>query len=228
MPELISPHGGLDAPRTRTIPESESEETLARAANLPTVEVSDADLSTVQRLGDGALSPLDGPMDAETYHRMLEESVIEHNGSPYAWTIPISLPVDEETANVIGSGAQVSLVHGRGEIVAILDVTDVFRWDKPHYLERVYLTSRTDYSGADMVLEGDAGKTHLVGGTDPGLPSAFERQFQPISQVSSRGAIASGRQRMGPCRCFPDPESAPPCPRIRSGLWPRTSPASGS
>ena len=40
--------------------------------------VSDADLSTVYRFGDGVLSPLAGPMDSAAYDRVLEESVIEH------------------------------------------------------------------------------------------------------------------------------------------------------
>jgi sulfate adenylyltransferase len=164
MSDLVPAHGGLDAPRTHFIPESGREEAMTRAASLKKVSVSDADLSTVQRLGDGGLSPLDGPMDAETYHRVLEEAVIEREGHLYAWTIPISLPVDEATANQLEAGEQVSLVDSSGDIAAILDVTDVFRWDKRHYLERVYLTDRTDHPGADMVLEGDADATHLLGG----------------------------------------------------------------
>ena len=62
---------------------------VAHAKTLSQVPVSDADLSTVYRLGDGGLSPLTGPMDSKTYHRVLEESVIEHQGKLYAWTIPL-------------------------------------------------------------------------------------------------------------------------------------------
>ncbi len=51
--------------------------------------MSDADLSTVYRFGDGGLSPLTGPMDSAAYNRVLDESVIEHNGRKYAWTIPL-------------------------------------------------------------------------------------------------------------------------------------------
>lgn len=164
MSDLIPAHGGMGVPPTHFVPEQGHEEAVARAASLKRVTVSDADLSTVQRLGDGALSPLDGPMDAETYHRVLEEAVIERDGDLYAWTIPISFPVDEATASQLGAGEQVSLVDNSGNIVATLDETDVFRWDKRHYLERVYLTERTDHPGADMVLEGDADTTHLIGG----------------------------------------------------------------
>ena len=60
--------------------------------------------------------------------------------------------------------------NGGGRVVATLDVTDVFPWDKRKYLRKVYLTDRTDHPGADMVLVGDADKTHLLGGTIHVLP----------------------------------------------------------
>ena len=80
------------------LPADQIADFLARAKTLTQVPVSDADLSTVYRLGDGGLSPLTGPMDSKTYHRVLEESVIEHQGKLYAWTIPIALPVTAELA----------------------------------------------------------------------------------------------------------------------------------
>ena len=74
---------------------------------LPQVPVSDADLSTVYRLGDGGLSPLVGPMDSATYDRVLDEAVIEHKGRLYAWTIPLALPVTEALAQQLRPGQQV-------------------------------------------------------------------------------------------------------------------------
>ena len=98
MSGLIQPHGGLDAPVSRAVPEAEREAFLSRVSSLTQVPVSDADLSSVYRFGDGALSPLEGPMDSSTYDRVLEESVIEHNSELCAWTIPISFPVCREMA----------------------------------------------------------------------------------------------------------------------------------
>ena len=69
------------------------------------MSVSDADLSTLYRLGDGGLSPLTGPMDRETFDRVLDEEVIVHDGKKYAWTIPLSFPVDEAQAEDAEAGA---------------------------------------------------------------------------------------------------------------------------
>ncbi|MCL4193176.1 MAG: hypothetical protein KJZ87_15675 [Thermoguttaceae bacterium] len=177
MADLVPPHGGLKEPVTRTIPDDQIAEVVARGQLLTPVPVSDADLSTVYRWGDGALSPTTGPMDRATYERVLDESVIEHEGKLYAWTIPLSLPVTEELARQISPGQTVAMVNSKGTLIGTLDVSDVFEWDKTKYLSRVYLTDRTDHPGADMVLKADADKTHLLGGTIHVLPQPKNPSF---------------------------------------------------
>jgi sulfate adenylyltransferase len=164
MPDLIPPHGGLTEPVSRMVSSSEEAQLVADAAKMTRVPVSDADLSSVYRFGDGGLSPLAGPMDGATWHRVLSEAVIEHDGRLYAWTIPISFPIGRDLAGTIRRGDTVALVNG-DQPVATLDVSDVFEWDKLAYIRSVYQTDRTDHPGADMVLKGDADKTHLLGGT---------------------------------------------------------------
>ena len=84
MADLIAPHGGLSEPLNLTVPAGEIDGFLAAAAKLPQVPVSDADLSTVYRFGDGALSPLTGPVDSKTFNQILEHGYIENNGKRYA------------------------------------------------------------------------------------------------------------------------------------------------
>src|SRR5438128_7271494 len=120
MPDLIPPHGGLAEPVSLTVPADEVERFGAEAARLPEVPVSDSDLSSVYRFGDGGLSPLTGPMDEATYHRVLDECVIEHGGKLYAWTIPIALPVTAERARKLACAQPVALVNGTGAVVATL------------------------------------------------------------------------------------------------------------
>jgi len=177
MADLIPPHGGLSTPRSLTVAPAEAEAFRARAGSLAKVPVSDADLSTVYRFGDGALSPLAGPMDRATYDRVLDEEHIVHDGRTYAWTIPLSLPVTAELARTLKAGQEVALVNTAGAVVAVLALTDVFPWDKMRYLKSVYGTERTDHPGADMVLTGDADKTHLVGGTIRVLPQPTHPAF---------------------------------------------------
>ncbi len=193
MISLLPVHGGLTEPVCRTVPADQIASFLAHAESLTRVPVSDADLSTVYRLGDGGLSPLVGPMDAKTYHRVLEESVIEHQGKLYAWTIPMALPVTAELAAQLKPGQEVALVNSAGQIVATLELSDVYAWDKAHYLKSVYLTERTDHPGGDMVLKGDVDKTHLLGGTIRVLPQPKHARFGKyvLSPSEVRSLLAS-------------------------------------
>ncbi|QDU10630.1 sulfate adenylyltransferase [Gimesia aquarii] len=177
MADLIAPHGGLSEPVCCTVSAEEIDSFKAEAATLPKVPVSAADLSTVYRLGDGTLSPLTGPMGEEVYNRVLDEACIEVNGKQYAWTIPLALPVTSELAGTLSSGQKVALTNPAGDIVATLDITDVYEWDKPKYLKSVYQTERTDHPGAAMVLEGDADNSHLIGGEIRVLPQPKNSSF---------------------------------------------------
>jgi len=174
---LVPPHGGLTEPVDRTVPADQIDDFLAEANTLPQVPVSDADLSTIYRLGDGGLSPLVGPMDSDAYDRVLKESVIERDGKRYAWTIPLALPVTEAQAGELSPGRKVALVNSARQLVATLDISDIFPWDKKKYLRQVYLTERTDHPGGDMVLVADAEKTHLLGGSIRVLPQPKHPKF---------------------------------------------------
>ena len=193
MADLIAPHGGISEPINRTVPENERDAFLAEAGGLTKVSVSDADLSTVYRFADGALSPLSGPMDSATYNRVLDRASIESNGKSYAWTIPLSLPVSAAVAAAITAGQKVALTSSGGDIVATLEVSDVFEWDKPRYLKSVYGTDREDHPGADMVLKNDAANTHLLGGEIRALPQPKNPAFgdSVLSPVGVRKLIAS-------------------------------------
>ncbi|MDO5552267.1 MAG: sulfate adenylyltransferase [Planctomycetia bacterium] len=177
MSDLILFHGGLSEPVCCAVPEEELSAAREEAASLTAVPVSDADLSTVYRWGDGGLTPLSGPMDQATFNQVLEHSYIVSGGKRYAWTIPLSLPVTESQAQGLKPGQKVALTSAKGEIVATLDITDVFPWDKAKYLKAVYLTDRTDHPGADMALVHDADKTWLLGGTIHVFPQQKNAAF---------------------------------------------------
>src|SRR5262245_28307147 len=139
MPDLIPPHGGVAEPVDCQMPAHEQGDFRARAAGLKKVPVSNADLSTLYRLGDGGLSPLRGPMDRQTWNRVLDEEVIVNDGNKYAWSIPLAFPVDMATAKGLKAGETVALGNEAGDLVGSLDVTDVYPFEKLRYLRNVYL-----------------------------------------------------------------------------------------
>ncbi|HJT77141.1 MAG TPA: hypothetical protein VJ739_08065 [Gemmataceae bacterium] len=175
MPDLIPPHGGLTEPVDRMVPAAEAGDFRAQAAGLKRVPVSDADLSTLYRLGDGGLSPLTGPMDAATFRQVLDDEVIVRNGKKYAWTIPLSFPVDEALARSLKPGETVALVNGRDEVVGTLRISDIFPWDKHHYIKSVYGTERTDHPGGRMTMNDP--RSWLLGGEVRVLPQPKHPEY---------------------------------------------------
>ncbi len=175
MSELIPPHGGLSDPVNCQVPAAEQADFRARAAGWKKVPVSDADLSSLYRMGDGGLSPLTGPMDRATWDRVLDEEVILQGGKPYAWTIPIAFPVDKAVASSLKVGETVALVNSQSDIVGSLQISDIYSWDKPRYIRGVYLTERTDHPGGRMTLEDK--RDMLLGGTVRVLPQPRHPEY---------------------------------------------------
>ncbi len=192
MPDLIPPHGGLTEPVDRQVPAAEAEQARRQAASLRRVPVSDADLSTLYRFGDGGLSPLTGPMDRAAFDHVLDEEVIVHNGKRYAWTIPLSFPVEQALAASLKPGETVALVNGKDEIVGTLAVNDIFPWDKPRYIKGVYGTERTDHPGGHMVMNDP--RTMLLGGEVRVLPQPKHPEYGHLV-LSPRETRALFRER---------------------------------
>jgi len=169
--DLVPVHGGRAELVDRVVPLKDRKRFLEEAARLPSLRVTRADLSTVHRLADGALSPLEGPMKEAVYHGVLDAAQIRGaDGKAYAWTIPLAFPAADEEARELGRGASAAVRDEAGDVVAILDDVEVFAWDKPKYVRSVYGTDRTDHPGARIAT--DDPRTKLVGGTIRALPSA--------------------------------------------------------
>ncbi len=176
MADLILPHGGVSTPVNRTVTKLESLTTTA-------IPVSDADLSTLYRIGDGGLSPLTGPMVRAEYNQVLEDEVIVRDGKKYAWTIPLAFPVEESLAKTLQTGTTYPLKNERGEVVGTLLLKDVYPWDKVKYNTSVYATPRTDHPGARIATSDP--RTYLVGGdvqvlAQPKNPAYGELVLTPL------------------------------------------------
>jgi sulfate adenylyltransferase len=168
MPDLIPPHGGVAEPVNRTV--------ASLAGSFPkSIVLSDADLSSLYRIGDGGLSPLTGPMTRAEWDQVLDNEVIVRNGKKYAWTIPIAFPLTDAEAKSVKVGDTVGLKNSAGATVAKLEVKDIYPWDKAKYIKSVYATERTDHPGGKMTMT-DERKT-MVGGEVSVLPQPNNPEY---------------------------------------------------
>jgi sulfate adenylyltransferase len=173
--DLVPVHGGLADLVDRSVPLSERKALAAEAGRLPALRVSRADLATLYRIGDGGLSPLEGPMGEAAWNRVLDERVIVSRGRRFAWTIPLAVPVTDDEAAALRRGGSVAVKNEEGELVGVVDELEVFAFDKARYVERVYGTKRFDHPGGRMV-ESDP-RTQLVGGKLRVLPPPAHPEY---------------------------------------------------
>ncbi len=173
--DLVPVHGGLDEPVDRVVPLSQRKAFLREAESLPSVAVNRADLSTVYRLSDGALSPLEGPMGGAQWHEVLEKQRITVGGRPYAWGIPLALPLTDDEAAAVRPGGSVAVRGEDGAVVAIVDEIEVFDIDKLAYVKAVYRTDRFDHPGG-RAIEQDP-RTKRLGGRIRALPQPVHPEY---------------------------------------------------
>ncbi len=142
VPGPIAPYGGRLVDRTAST--EEAARLRADAAGLPRVPLSSRTLSDLHLIANGALSPLDGFMDAEAWESVVEEIRLPES---LPWAIPIVLPAEEETADRARAAGAAALVAPDGEVAGVLEVTGAFRRDPEREADRVYRTTDGAHPG---------------------------------------------------------------------------------
>jgi len=176
-------HGGLDAPVKRIMTEEMAGKVRARMKELPRLKLSQADLSTIRRIGDGALSPLTGPMNKDVFYGVLTDERVVSREKSYAWTIPIAFPAADDEVKSLSGKKEALITDHAGNPVGLLEIEDIYDFDKKVYLESVYGTERTDHPGARIVLTDERKK--LVGGDVWVFPEVYgemsaSHQLHPV------------------------------------------------
>ena len=171
---IPSPHGGCGLVN-RILPDIEREVILTKQNSLKSYHISDADLSIFYRIADGALSPLEGPMESDEFHNVLDREVIERGGKKYTWTIPIGLPIAQQEAAKLEIGETVFVKNTQGIVVGILEIASIYPFDKKKYNQAVYGTERTDHPGA-RIFNADP-RDVLLGGKIWAFPQPRDQNF---------------------------------------------------
>jgi sulfate adenylyltransferase len=134
---LIKPHGGVLVDRTGDAP--------ADLDSLPVVQLTSRELSDLDMIASGALSPLEGFMGQADYESVLENMRLA-NGLP--WSLPVCLAVDSAP-----QGDRVALADESGKLVAVLEVEGVYDYDKDREAELAYRTTDTEHPGVARLFE---------------------------------------------------------------------------
>lgn len=166
------PHGGRLI--NRVARGEERENLLQEAENLPKIMIDLEAIITTEMIATGVLSPNEGFMLEEDYKSVLKEGRL---ASGLVWPVPLSFaPIGDRNEEVVQSlsvGDKVSLIDEHHEAVAILEVEDIFSYDKEERAVHLFGTKDRNHPGVDSIYRrmGDTalgGKITLLNRVDWG------------------------------------------------------------
>ena len=152
---MIKPHGGVLV--DRWAPEAERQERLNQAQNLPAISLTSREESDLEMLATGAMSPLIGFMDKETY-----ESVVEtmHLPSGLPWSLPVVLSLKQSTPQV--KPGQILALRGQDAgVLGTLEVRSVFKFDSEREAVKTLKTADASHPGVEYLA--GLGDTYVGG-----------------------------------------------------------------
>ena len=147
-----TPHGGSLI--SRYVPDEQKGEYRRQAAGLPTIRITRRQISDLELIAIGAVSPLAGFMGEADYRSVVDSSHLA-NGLP--WSIPVTLALEPSDAEKARAGQEVALADAGGALLAIMRVREVYGYDKQREAREVYRTADEAHPGvAALYAQGDA------------------------------------------------------------------------
>lgn len=145
----IQPHGGHLI--QRLVPEHRRDELINAAHTLKQIPVNTWTISDLDLIAVGAFSPLEGFLNENDYKSVISSMRLA-NGT--VWSIPITLSVDEQTANQLSVGEQVALVGDKDSVVyATIRVESIYRVDQREEAIQVFKTDDPEHPGVQKLFE---------------------------------------------------------------------------
>ncbi len=179
LSENSPPHGGTLV--NRMLRGSMRQVVKERAEQLFKVNLSPMNLSDLELIGSGAVSPLAGFMGEADYNRVVSDMRLNSN---LLWPIPVTVAVDSAVAKKIGLDDEIALCEN-GRVLAVMEVVEKFEYSKQREAELVYGTTEEQHPGvARLYRQGDV----LLGGEIwvVALPIAAETEFPELRHTPAQ------------------------------------------
>ncbi len=183
----IEPHGGVLI--DRQLHGADRTAALERAARLPSITLNPLNLSDLELLATGVLSPLTGFIGKWDYESIVETMRLA-NG--LVWSIPITLTVSREVAAGLRVGEEVALTENDGHVLALMTLAEKFDYDKTREAEKVYRTTEDKHPGVarlykqgDICLAGDISVIDLP--SHPEFPEFRHAPLETRKLFAARG-----------------------------------------
>lgn len=153
---MIEPHGGRLVDREAS--GEHADQLRDDVSSAPVVQLTDAQFQDVINITTGRFSPLTGFMSRNDFLKVVHDMSLEDGTT---WSLPVTLDVESDLAAELVPGEKIGLESPRGNLVAALQVDEVYKYNKEESARHIYGTSDLSHPGVKKHF--DAGD-FLVGG----------------------------------------------------------------
>lgn len=176
MTKLIAPHGGVLINRILT--GAQRDEAIQEAKSLKEIIINEREISDLEMLATGALSPLTGFMKSDDYDKVLDNMRLA-NGLP--WTVPVTLSTSKDFADTLKINEKVALYDDKKTLLALMRIEDKYAHQKEKEAMEVYGTKEEAHPGVAALNQ--MGEI-LIGGeifviNKPSYPDFNEYRLDP-------------------------------------------------
>jgi sulfate adenylyltransferase len=186
---LISPYGGTLV--DLMVPMDERSAVFEHASRLRSIQLSRRETCDLELLATGGFSPLRTFMSEKDLRRVVEEMRLA-DGTVFP--IPVTLSVEDPTG--IEPGTQIALRDAKNDLLGVLDVEELYEWDREATAAAVFGTSDTRHP---LVAEtARLGRSNLSGRLSVlNLPVYHDFERLRLKPVDVRNALnAIGRRNV--------------------------------
>lgn len=143
---MNTPHGGRLI--NRELQGKEKEEALKRTSSLKRLTLAPFEVSDLEMIGTGALSPLEGFMRRDDFDSVLERM---HLVKGAAWTLPVVKSIFSEEKKSLREGEEAVLQDEKEGPLALLKIEEIYPHDKTKHAKEAYGTLEETHPGVARV-----------------------------------------------------------------------------
>jgi len=173
---MIQPHGGDLI--NKELPQIEKDRILNQVNEFDKIKVNPQTLKVIKNISFGIFSPLEGFMNENNFKYVLEHMYLENN---VAWPFPIVLDASEDEVKSFNIDDRIILVDSSDTPIALMEVEDIYSYDKKEFAKTVYGTLDREHPGVARVFNK---KEKLIGGeiflVNEPKPTFPELDLKPI------------------------------------------------
>ena len=173
MASPVLPHGG--ELKNLIVDKLRADELKQQSLAYTSITINARQLCDLELLMNGAFSPLEGFMSSTEYHSVLDTL---HLPSGELWSLPITLDVTADVASGIQQGDSICLRDPEGFMLAVLQVSDIWKVDKQKEAESIFGTSDVSHPGVAYLFN-EAGD-YYIGGRIEGIQLPTHYDFETI------------------------------------------------